>query len=122
MGFQALLEAFLSDIEGAQGAIVVAFDGEPVAQVVAKGSAVSVYDLQLLGAQMRVTLATLQRTHQRMQCDPPLGITLRLENRSFFVWPLIDDYFVLLAVSNGFGVVGAEHKVESIAQRLLSQM
>ena len=118
MVFQSLLSQLVSSVEGAEGAVVVAFDGEPVAEALGSILAMDRYGIQLLGAQLRVALSRLESFHERSRIPAPASISVRTNERTIFVSALAQGYFVMLSVKNGLGVAGAEERLRLMANAL----
>lgn len=121
--FEALLANLVSGVEGAEAAVMSAYDGEPVSEVVAPGEhGVDRYAIQLAAAQFRATFDRIDDAHKKCSLPSPRIFTMRSPQRVFFVHHLSDRYFILLSVKGGFGLVGAEYILEKTAHAIAHEM
>lgn len=94
MSFKMPLMEMLDRIPGAQGAILVDWEGEAVDQA----GVMDDYDLKLIGAYKGVVLTNLRNVASRVSDDPLQEIIITTEQAQLVVLPVTLDYFLALAL------------------------
>ena len=94
MSFKIPLQDMLDRIPGAQGALIVDWEGESVDQV----GVMDDYDLKLIGAYKGVILANLRNVASRVSDDPLQEIVITTEHAQLLVLPVTLEYFLALAL------------------------
>ena len=131
MAFQDYLQHLVDSLPDAQAAVMVAFDGEPVSEALSRIANVDGnltehrldrFQIQLLGAQLRGILNILGDVHERASWGVPRVVSIRSRNRVFFIQALKDNYYLLLVMRSGAGLVGAEQKLMSCAETFNREM
>jgi len=122
MAFKEILKTLVDRVDGAEGAVMADYDGEPVAEALGVGSSFDRYGIQLLGAQIRATLHRWEDLHERIQAHKPRTLTIRAQERTLLIYILNDRYFVLLAVRNSYGLSTAEHDLEVSGEQIALEM
>ena len=122
MSFNEILNGLIQQVKGAEAAVLSDYDGEPVAEAIAKGTHFDRYTIQLLGAQLRAPLNYFEKIHRDVQLDHPRSISIKAQERSILIWLLSDRYFVLLSVRNGYGTAQAEFQLKKTADLILQEM
>lgn len=110
MPFKGILKNLVERIDGAQGAILLDWEGEAVEQY----AVISDYEIKFLGAHMGILLYNLsKRLKKELGDDDVLGITIDTENKRFAIFPVDKDYYVVIALSKDtvFGLV--RHEIEA---------
>ena len=117
MPFKAILKELVGQVHGAQGAILLDWEGEAVEQ----HSVLSDYEIKFIGAHMGIILYNLKRNlNEELGDDDVKWLTLDLDSRRIAVFPVDRDYFVVLVLSPGsvYGLV--RHEIE-IAVRSIKE-
>jgi len=126
MPFAGLLKDLVNRVSGAKGAVMSAYDGEPVAEAIANtpisGTPIDPYDIQLMGAQFRSTLSKIDQVNSRLGLASSQSIAIRFEEYTLLVQNLEDNYFLLLSLQNGLGLVGVDRQMEQMAERICREM
>ena len=94
MSFQVPLQEMLDRIPGAQGAILVDWEGEAVDQV----GVMDEYDLKLVGAYKGVILTSLRHVASRISDDQLQEIVITTEHAQLIMLPVTLEYFLALAL------------------------
>lgn len=94
MSFKVPLQEMLDRIPGAQGAILVDWEGEAVDQV----GVMDEYDLKLVGAYKGVILTNLRNVASRVSDDQLQEIVITTEHAQLIVLPVTLEYFLALAI------------------------
>lgn len=94
MPFKPLLKNLLDRVPGAQGAIIVDWEGEAVDQV----SYMEEYELKVIGAHKGVILANLRAVFDRNGDDQVREIVITTQQSQTLVLPVTRDYFLVLTL------------------------
>lgn len=94
MSFRDPLQEMLDRIPGAQGAILVDWEGEAVDQV----GVMDEYDLKLVGAYKGVILTNLRQVASRISDDQLQEIVITTEHAQLIMLPVTLEYFLALAL------------------------
>ena len=94
MPFKPLLKNLLDRVPGAQGAIIVDWEGEAVDQV----GSMEEYDLKVIGAHKGVILANMREVVGRSGNDEIKEIVITTQRSQTLVLPVTQDYFLVLTL------------------------
>jgi predicted regulator of Ras-like GTPase activity (Roadblock/LC7/MglB family) len=123
MPFKPLLEQMIHNIVGAEGAILAAYDGEPVVEVLPNNQfQMERYDLQLMAAQLGTVLGRINQMHVHHHIQPLELLIIREDRRTIYLSLLDNQYYVLLSVRKGIGLMHAEHYLRQVSPLLNQAM
>lgn len=96
MPFKSILKRLVENVDGAQGAILLDWEGEAVDQY----ATISDYDIKFLGAHMGIILYSLtKRLKEELGDEDVKSVIIDLDNKKFAVCTVDKDYFAVLALS-----------------------
>ena len=114
MAFKKILNQLLVDVPGAQGVVIVDWEGEAVDQAARIGE----YDIKILGAHSGIILALLRDVLARLHADYPEEVVIRTRQGVTLIQPLTEDYLLILQLQRGALVARAAHKLRACAEQL----
>ena len=94
MPFKALLKPLMEHLPGAQGAIIVDWEGEAVDQI----GSMDEYELKVIGAHKGVILQNIRATAGRLNQGSLLELVITTSAVQILVMPVTQDYFLVLAL------------------------
>ncbi len=97
MPFKSLLGKLVDSVPGAQGAIIVDWEGEAVDHV----SRIDEYELKILGAHKGVILEHLRSAVARLEGADLEEIVVSTARVETLVMPVTREYFLVLTVERG---------------------
>ncbi len=96
MPFKSILKRLVENVDGAQGAILLDWEGEAVDQY----AVISDYDIKFLGAHMGIILYSLtRRLKEELGDDDVKSVIIDFGNKRFAVCTVDKDYFAVLVLS-----------------------
>ena len=96
MPFKGILKDLVDRVKGAQGAILLDWEGEAVDHY----AVISEYDIKFIGAHMGILLYNLnKRLSEELGDDDIKGVTIDLGKKRFAIYPVDKDYFAVLVLS-----------------------
>ena len=114
MPFKKILNQLLLDVPGAQGVVIVDWEGEAVDQATRIGE----YDIKILGAHNGIILTLLREVLARLNSDYPEEVVIRTRQGITLIQPLTEDYLLILQLQSGTLVARAAHKLRACAEQL----
>lgn len=115
MPFKSILKNLVERVHGAQGAILLDWEGEAVDQY----AALSDYDIKFIGAHMGIILYNLsRRLREELGGEDVRGVTIDLDNRRFAIYPVDKDYFAVLVLSNDAVLGMVRHEIETAVKAI----
>ncbi|MBW2451860.1 MAG: roadblock/LC7 domain-containing protein [Deltaproteobacteria bacterium] len=94
MPFKTMLNGLVKKVSGAQGAILVDWEGESVEQA----GSMDEYELKVLGAHNGVVLRKVRYILKKMSGDKLQELVIATEQAQLIVLPVTDDYSLVLCV------------------------
>lgn len=96
MPFKGILQDLVERVQGAQGAILLDWEGEAVEQY----SVLSDYEIKFIGAHMGIILYNIKKNlMEELGDDDVKGLTIDMDTRKIAISPVDKDYFVVLVLS-----------------------
>lgn len=114
MPFKKILNQLLLDVPGAQGVVIVDWEGEAVDQVTRIGE----YDIKILGAHNGIILTMLRDVLARLHSDYPQEVVIRTCRGITLIQPLTEDYLLILLLQRDALVARAARKLRACAEEL----
>ena len=94
MPFKAMLNELVEKVSGAQGAILVDWEGESVEQT----GSMDEYELKVLGAHNGVVLRKVRDVLKKISGDKLQELVIATEQAQLIVLPVTDEYCLVLSV------------------------
>ena len=118
MPFKAILKGIVDRVKGAQGAILLDWEGEAVDHY----SVISDYDIKFIGAHMGILLYNLnKRLKEELGDDALKGVTIYMGKKRFAIYPVDKDYFLVLALSPEAVSGLVRHEIEATVKAIREQ-
>lgn len=114
MPFKDILKNMLTQLPGAEGAIIADWEGEAVDQV----AYVDDFEIKILGAHKGIILTRLRDALQRLDGGEIEEVLIYFSRSTVLITPLNEDYFLVLAVKSK--VLTA--KAASVMRRCAAQL
>ncbi|NCO52802.1 MAG: roadblock/LC7 domain-containing protein [Deltaproteobacteria bacterium] len=96
MPFKEILEDMLSQLPGAEGAIIADWEGEAVDQV----ARIDDFEMKILGAHKGIILTRLRDALQRVDGGEIEEVLIHFARTTVLITPLNEDYFLVLALAS----------------------
>jgi predicted regulator of Ras-like GTPase activity (Roadblock/LC7/MglB family) len=118
MPFKGILKGIVDRVKGAQGAILLDWEGEAVDQY----AVISEYDIKFIGAHMGILLYNLnKRLSEELGDDDIKGVTIDLGKKRFAIYPVDKDYFAVLVLSPEAVSGLVRHEIEATVKAIREQ-
>lgn len=118
MPFKSILKELVERVNGAQGAILLDWEGEAVDQY----AHISDYDIKFIGAHTGIILHNLrERLKREFGDDDVKGIAIDLETRKIVVSPVDKDYYAVIVLSHEAALGMVRHEIEATVRALREQ-
>ncbi len=114
MPFKAVLNQLLEDIPGAQGVVIVDWEGEAVDYV----SCLDDYDLKLIGAHSGIILSLLKKVQRSHDESVLRELCWRCENGQILTVPLSDNYLLVVQLAETVLSAQAANRLHRCAEML----
>jgi predicted regulator of Ras-like GTPase activity (Roadblock/LC7/MglB family) len=96
MPFKSILKQLVERVHGAQGAILLDWEGEAVDHY----AVIPDYDIKFIGAHMGIILYNLRKKlNEELGDEDVKGLTVDMEKKRFAIHPVDKDYFAVLVLS-----------------------
>jgi predicted regulator of Ras-like GTPase activity (Roadblock/LC7/MglB family) len=118
MPFKKLLTELIESVPGAQGAILVDWEGEAVDQA----ARIDDYELKVIGAHKGVILYNLRDVVQRLDGGNLEELMIATEKAQTLVLPLTAEYFLVLTLGRGEALGRALFEARRCAARLKAEI
>lgn len=115
MPFKTILKQLVERVPGAQGAILLDWEGEAVDQY----AVLSDYDIKFIGAHMGIILYNLnRRLREELGDEDVRGVTIDLDNKRFAIYPVDKDYLAVLVLSPDAVLGMIRHEIETAVRAI----
>ena len=115
MPFKSILKKLVEKVDGAQGAILLDWEGEAVDQY----AVISDYDIKFIGAHMGIILYNLnKRLKDELGDEDVKSITIDMDNRRFVVYPVDKCYFAVLVLLPEAVLGLVRHEIETTVKAI----
>lgn len=118
MPFKSILKGIVDRVKGAQGAILLDWEGEAVDQY----AVISDYDIKFIGAHMGILLYNLNKKLKEELGDDGLrGVSIEFDKKRFVIYPVDKDYFAVLVLTTEAVSGLARHEIEGTVKAIREQ-
>ncbi len=118
MPFKAILKDLVERVHGAQGAILLDWEGEAVDQY----AHISDYDIKFIGAHTGIILHSLRnRLQKELGDDDVKGVTIDMETKKIVISPVDKDYYAVVVLSHEAALGMVRHEIEATVKAIREQ-
>lgn len=114
MPFKDILTNMLTQLPGAEGAIIADWEGEAVDQV----AYVDDFEMKILGAHKGIILTRLRDALQRIDGGEIEEVSIHFVRSTVLISPLNEDYFLVLALKSSVLAARAASVMRSCVAQL----
>lgn len=108
MPFKTVLNRLLDDVPGAQGVIIIDWEGEAV-DLAAR---IDEYEIKVLGAHQGIILNLIRTALKRLEGGTLEQVVIRTSTNRALIAPLTEDYLLILYLGPQAIVPRAAHQVQ----------
>lgn len=118
MPFKTILKDLVERVHGAQGAILLDWEGEAVDQY----AHISDYDIKFIGAHTGILLHSLRnRLQKELGDDDVKGVTIDLGTKKIVIAPVDKDYYAVIVLSHEAALGIVRREIEATVKAIREQ-